>query len=236
MVKSFVVQLLPNGFQEVLPADAGNPHVPGLFLAIGIEQRSFSFRPAADRIAVKAGLAKKGMNKHEGETGKGSGKKGRGADDHPAEDRSEHDDDDVIESRPFAEGPNTGDPQKNKRKEKGYDGPADHLKTVEITSVPEKGVDNIHGRLFSLGNAKAVPDYSRKIKHMKKKKTKKVTEDRPNRAEIHHGSTTQGGSDFGQGSNDLGKHADKQGSESNEGANYSNEQGWNNEALRKEDT
>lgn len=54
-------------------------------------------------------------------------------------------------------------------------------------------------------------------------------------AESHPGSTTQGGSNFGQGSNDLGKYSDKQGSEENAGANYSNEQGWNNEVLRTED-
>ena len=70
---------------------------------------------------------------------------------------------------------------------------------------------------------------------MRKVKTKKIREDRPNRAEVHHGSTTQAGSDFGQGSNDLGNDTSQQGSESNDGANYSNEQGWNNEALRKED-
>ena len=79
-------------------------------------------------------------------------------------------------------------------------------------------------------------DLSYKIVHMKKrKKPNEIREDRPNRAEIHHGSTTQGGSDFGQGSNDLDKHAIQQGSETNEGANYGNERGWDNEALRKED-
>ncbi|HEV2355079.1 MAG TPA: hypothetical protein VGR89_12605 [Puia sp.] len=70
---------------------------------------------------------------------------------------------------------------------------------------------------------------------MKRKNRKKIEEDRPGRAEFHHSSTTQAGSDYGQGTNDLGKHADKQGSEANSGANYSNERGWDNEALRKED-
>ena len=70
---------------------------------------------------------------------------------------------------------------------------------------------------------------------MKQQKRNKPKEDRPSRAEFHHGSTTQGGSDYGQGTNDLGKHADKQGSEANSGSNYSNEKGWDNEALRKED-
>ncbi len=70
---------------------------------------------------------------------------------------------------------------------------------------------------------------------MSKDKTKKIKEDRPNRAEVHHGSTTQAGSDYGQGTNDLPNKDDLQGSKSNDGANYSNEQGWNNEALRKED-
>jgi hypothetical protein len=73
-------------------------------------------------------------------------------------------------------------------------------------------------------------------KRMKKKHPVKVKEDRPSRADFHHGSTTQGGSNYGQGSNDLDKHALKQGSEKNAGANYDNEkQDWDNEALRRED-
>lgn len=64
-------------------------------------------------------------------------------------------------------------------------------------------------------------------------KPRDVQEDKPTRATFHHGSTTQAGSNYGQGSNDLGKHADKQGSESNDGSNYGNEQGWNNEMLRR---
>ncbi|MDP4149100.1 MAG: hypothetical protein Q8927_12735 [Bacteroidota bacterium] len=56
-----------------------------------------------------------------------------------------------------------------------------------------------------------------------------------NRASFHHGSTTQGGSDFGQGSMQMGRYGNAQGSESNEGANYDGEQGWNNEALRRKD-
>ena len=70
------------------------------------------------------------------------------------------------------------------------------------------------------------------------KKNKKILqpgEDKPSRAEFHHGSTTQGGSNYGQGSQDLGNKSIKQGSESNEGSNYDSEEGWNNEALRKED-
>jgi hypothetical protein len=55
------------------------------------------------------------------------------------------------------------------------------------------------------------------------------------RATYHHGSTVQGGSNFGQGSLQLGKQAYKQGSESGEGADYKNERGWNNEALRRRD-
>lgn len=66
-------------------------------------------------------------------------------------------------------------------------------------------------------------------------KPKDVREDKPNRATRHHGSTTQGGSNYGQGSNDLGKHADDQGSESNEGSNYGNERGWNAEMLRRKE-
>jgi hypothetical protein len=55
------------------------------------------------------------------------------------------------------------------------------------------------------------------------------------KATYHHGTTTQGGSNFGQGSLDLGKHSYRQGSEKNEGANYGNERGWDNEALRRKD-
>jgi hypothetical protein len=62
-----------------------------------------------------------------------------------------------------------------------------------------------------------------------------IREDKPNRADFHHGSTVQAGSNFGQGSLQLGDKANRQGSESNDGANYDNEKGWNNEALRKED-
>jgi len=66
-------------------------------------------------------------------------------------------------------------------------------------------------------------------------KPKEVVEDKPTRATHHHGTTTQGGSNFGQGSLQLGKNARQQGSESDDGANYNHEQGWNNEALRQKD-
>ena len=72
---------------------------------------------------------------------------------------------------------------------------------------------------------------------MKKSQTKQkeVQEGTPNRATYYHGSTTQGGSNFGQGSMQLGKRANKQGSEGNSGSNYGNEKKWNNEAQRTED-
>ena len=66
----------------------------------------------------------------------------------------------------------------------------------------------------------------------KDKKSTTITEDRPNRASYHHGSTTQGGSNYGQGSMQLGRNANKQGSEGSSGSSYNNERGWNNEALR----
>jgi len=70
----------------------------------------------------------------------------------------------------------------------------------------------------------------------KKKETKpEPKEGKPNRASFHHGSTTQGGSDFGQGSMQMGRYGNAQGSESNDGANYDGEQGWDNEALRRTD-
>lgn len=62
-----------------------------------------------------------------------------------------------------------------------------------------------------------------------------VREDKPNRADFHHGSTTQGGSDYGQGSHDIPDNENRQGSESNDGSNYDHERGWKNEALRRED-
>ena len=77
-----------------------------------------------------------------------------------------------------------------------------------------------------------------KCEVMKKKsltKQKEVQEGTPNRAEWHHGSTTQGGSDFGQGSMQLGRNANRQGSEGNSGSDYGNEKRWNNEALRRKD-
>jgi hypothetical protein len=66
---------------------------------------------------------------------------------------------------------------------------------------------------------------------------KEVTEDKPTRAQHHHGSTTQAGSDYGQGSNDIGRQdANRQGSESNSGSSYGNEKkDWVNEALRRKD-
>ncbi len=70
---------------------------------------------------------------------------------------------------------------------------------------------------------------------MKKNKQHEVLEDKPNRASTHHGSATQGGSNFGQGSFALGNSSVGQGAESNSGANYDGEEGWNNEALRTED-
>ncbi|MBS1662742.1 MAG: hypothetical protein JST68_16985 [Bacteroidetes bacterium] len=73
---------------------------------------------------------------------------------------------------------------------------------------------------------------------MKKHNTPKqneITEDKPTRATFHHGSTTQGGSNFGQGSIQLGRNANKQGSESTTGSDYGNEKKWNNEALRRKD-
>ncbi|HXD77122.1 MAG TPA: hypothetical protein VN616_04905 [Puia sp.] len=70
---------------------------------------------------------------------------------------------------------------------------------------------------------------------MKNNHPEKVKEDQPSQATSHHGSTTQAGSDYGQGSNDLPDQGQNQGSESNDGSNYGNEEGWKNEALRKED-
>ncbi len=66
-------------------------------------------------------------------------------------------------------------------------------------------------------------------------KEKPVQEGKPSRAEIHPGSTTQGGSNFGQGSSQLGKKSLHQGEEKNDGSSYEGEAGWNNEALRSSD-
>ncbi len=68
-----------------------------------------------------------------------------------------------------------------------------------------------------------------KKKHMKnqhdnlsdpEKERKPVTEGEQGKVDPGHGSTTQGGQNFGQGSQDLGKDSIKQGSESSSGSNY----------------
>jgi hypothetical protein len=71
--------------------------------------------------------------------------------------------------------------------------------------------------------------------YMDNKKENPVKEGMPSRATEHPGSTTQGGSNFGQGSSQLGKDAIHQGEQKSEGSDYKNESGWNNEALRSED-
>jgi hypothetical protein len=62
-----------------------------------------------------------------------------------------------------------------------------------------------------------------------------VQEGKPSKSNIHPGSTTQGGSNFGQGSSQLGKKAIHQGEEKSDGSSYDNEAGWDNEALRNSD-
>ena len=54
-----------------------------------------------------------------------------------------------------------------------------------------------------------------------------------NKLVSHHGSTTQGGSDFGQGSSYLGSESYKQGSEGNSGSNYENER-WISDDVNNE--
>ena len=73
------------------------------------------------------------------------------------------------------------------------------------------------------------------ILRMKKSGRKKdIKEAKPNRASFHHGSTTQGGPDFGQGSSQLGKASFKQGSESRKGME-GNEPGLNEEGLKRKE-
>ena len=43
---------------------------------------------------------------------------------------------------------------------------------------------------------------------------------------VNTGSTTQGGSNFGQGSMELGSKSNKQGARKNKGSNYDNEEGF----------
>jgi len=52
------------------------------------------------------------------------------------------------------------------------------------------------------------------------KERKPVTEGEQGKVDPCHGSTTQGGQNFGQGSQDLDNDAIKQGSESSSGSNY----------------
>jgi hypothetical protein len=73
------------------------------------------------------------------------------------------------------------------------------------------------------------------IMKAKKKNHNHPQEDQPTRSTLHPGSTTQGGSNFGQGSSQLSKDSYKQGNKAGKGSNYEHEQGWNNEALRRED-
>lgn len=75
-------------------------------------------------------------------------------------------------------------------------------------------------------------DQHKQNRHPKPNEDREATN---SRAAFHHGSTTQGGSNFGQGSYQLGKDANRQGSEGNSGSDYGNEKRWNNEALRRED-
>jgi hypothetical protein len=74
------------------------------------------------------------------------------------------------------------------------------------------------------------------MKNEAHKQNNDIQEGNPqSKATFHHGSTTQGGSNFGQGSSQLGRYGNNQGSESGKGANYEQEQGWDNEALRRKD-
>ena len=74
------------------------------------------------------------------------------------------------------------------------------------------------------------------MKNQTHKQNNDIQEGNPkSKATFHHGSAVQGGSNFGQGSIQLGKDGNRQGSESGKGANYGNEQGWDNEALRRKD-
>ena len=69
-----------------------------------------------------------------------------------------------------------------------------------------------------------------------KNKQNDIQEGNPkSKATFYHGTTVQGGSNFGQGSIQLGKDGPRQGSVKNDGANYGNERGWDNEALRRKD-
>ena len=72
-------------------------------------------------------------------------------------------------------------------------------------------------------------------KNLYKNEPAEVKEGKVSRSTENHGSTTQGGSDFGQGSHQLGSAAQQQGGASGKGSNYADETGWNNEALRMED-
>jgi hypothetical protein len=70
---------------------------------------------------------------------------------------------------------------------------------------------------------------------MKKSQRKKdIKEAKPTRASLHHGSTTQGGPDFGQGSSQLGKASFKQGSEPRKKME-GNESGLNDEGLKRKE-
>jgi len=64
-----------------------------------------------------------------------------------------------------------------------------------------------------------------KSKHHQKTEPEHPGDGSQGRAGIHTGSTTQGGSNFGQGSHFLDNDAHKQGADKGSGANYDNEAG-----------
>jgi len=70
--------------------------------------------------------------------------------------------------------------------------------------------------------------------NQKNEDQKKIDNKDKETASFYPGSTTQGGSNFGQGQSSLGTDK-KQGSQGNAGASYEDEQGFNSEALRSED-
>ena len=84
-------------FFRVFLADDRVAHIFFVPFPIAIERRGLAFYPLTDRVVVEAYPGEQPVDEHKGDAGDRRRNKGRSADDYPAEDGSEHNDDDVIE-------------------------------------------------------------------------------------------------------------------------------------------
>lgn len=142
------IDTLPDAFAEVLVADPRSAHITSVELSIGIQRRSLSFYPTSHQVTVEACPGEKTMDQHERQAGQSGRDKGGGPYHDTAEDRAEHNDDDVVKGCLFAEGADAGDTDQRKRKEKANEGAAAHLKAIEVFAFAEQCMQNIHHGVF----------------------------------------------------------------------------------------